>query len=217
MKQAIASLFNLPRKALKSLLALDDSAHAIALGVAFGLFIGLTPSVGVQTLMIVGLAAFVRRFCYFNVAAACATTYVSNPVTMVPMYYGWYRLGAVFIPGYDADVNFDPLVTAETWPAWWSAMVTLSTSVGVPMLFGALITAIPGAVLGYFASFKLITKYRQRKQERREQDEPAASNNDSHAESDRPERIDEPHTESTSEVVSSQKSSDHTIQQTLTT
>ena len=81
MKKAKSSLLELPRKALKSLLALDDSPHAIALGIGVGMFVGLTPTVGVQTIIVVSLAALTRRFCYFNVGAACATTYVSNPAS----------------------------------------------------------------------------------------------------------------------------------------
>ena len=225
MKKAKSSLLELPRKVLKSLLALDDSPHAIALGIGVGMFVGLTPTVGVQTIIVVSLAALTRRFCYFNVGAACATTYVSNPVTMVPMYYGWYRLGALFVPGYEADVDFDPLVNAETWSAWWTAMVALSTSIGIPMMVGSLLTAVPGGVLAYGFARRMIRKLRRKAQfaektPSAEKTQPAESNTVSGASEPLPRsgRVDESHNDSTSDssAASAQKVTGP-VQQTLTT
>ena len=41
-----------PRKLLRHILLLDDSAHSIALGTAVGMTIGLTPTVGVQMILV---------------------------------------------------------------------------------------------------------------------------------------------------------------------
>ena len=69
------------------------------MGTAIGIFVGMTPLVGIQTLVVLAVVFVTRRFFYFNVTAAVLSTYVSNPLTMVPLYYFWYRLGTWFVPG----------------------------------------------------------------------------------------------------------------------
>ena len=149
MLRRVLKLSASPRTLLRSVLALDDSPHAIALGVAIGIFVGLTPTVGIQTAVVLLIVFLTRRFFYFNGSAAIAATYVSNPFTMLPLYYLWYRLGAWFVPGsmpfeqVRAALNFDG--PAE----WWSAMCALGIQVGGPMFIGALLTAVAGVIIAY--------------------------------------------------------------------
>jgi len=138
-----------PRVLLRSVLALDDCPHSIALGTSIGIFVGLTPSVGIQTILILAIVFLTRPFFYFNGTAAMASTYISNPLTMAPLYYFWYRLGAWFFPGYSADVNFTPLLQFEGLSGWWNATCGLAVQVGLPMLTGALLTAPIGAAIAY--------------------------------------------------------------------
>ena len=143
-----------PRRLLRSVLALDDSPHAVALGVAIGIFVGLTPTVGIQTALILGLVVACRKVCYFNGAAAMASTYVSNPFTMVPMYYFWYRVGVRwFFPGSDANVNLDAITEFNGMAGWWAAMCDLGVRVGAPMFAGALATAPFGAIVAYATTY----------------------------------------------------------------
>lgn len=156
MLRKVLNLSTHPRKLLRSVLALDDSPHAIALGVAIGVFFGLTPTVGLQTILIVGLMLLTRRFFYFNGAAAMAATYLSNPITMVPLYYFWYRLGTYFIPGNASLDQLDDLVQADGLSGCWDAMCTIAVDFGAPMIVGALITAVIGSVAVYPACYMLL-------------------------------------------------------------
>ena len=61
-----------------------------ALGVAVGLFVGLGIPLGVQMLLL-GLSRLCIRF---NAALAFACTCVNNPLSVIPMYYGYYCLGS---------------------------------------------------------------------------------------------------------------------------
>lgn len=145
-----------PRALLKSVLALDDSPHAIALGVAIGVFVGLTPTVGVQTVLILGVVFLTRRFFYFNASAAMAATYISNPFTMLPMYYFWYKLGTWFVPG---SMSFEELSTALQFDGlggWWDSMCALGVEVGAPMFIGALLTAPLGVIIAYPITYFLV-------------------------------------------------------------
>lgn len=174
-----------PRALLRKVLALSDSAHAIALGVAVGIFVGLTPTVGVQTILILGLVFATRKFVYFNATAAMASTYVSNPVTMLPMYYGWYRIGAWFSSGSLTSAEFEQLLQFEGLSGWWSAMCALGSQVAVPMCLGALLTAPIGVAIAYPVTYFLVKWIRDHKQQIRSrknadrQNDASASENDS--------------------------------------
>jgi uncharacterized protein (DUF2062 family) len=65
------------------------SRRGIAGGVALGLFIGLTPTMGVQ-LVLAGICAYALKV---NVAVALAATFVTNPLTAAFIYPLEYELG----------------------------------------------------------------------------------------------------------------------------
>jgi len=137
-------------------LALDDSPHAIALGVAIGVFVGLTPTVGIQTVLILALVFLCRPFFYFNGSAAMAATYVSNPFTMVPLYYFWYQVGAWFIPGNISFEDFNSALQFDGFSGWWSTVCNLGVQVGIPTIIGGLLTAPFGVALAYPTAYFLV-------------------------------------------------------------
>jgi len=67
--------------------------RTLARGVAVGVFVGLTPTVGMQTLlMLIGCVAIRGNF-----PAAFVVSWVSNPITLGPLYFAFNELGeAVF-------------------------------------------------------------------------------------------------------------------------
>ena len=77
------------RGALARLLRIDDSAESIALGTAIGVFIAMTPTVGIQMILVLIVCAFVPA----NRLAGLVTVYISNPLTLVPIYYVDYLAG----------------------------------------------------------------------------------------------------------------------------
>ncbi|MFY9252112.1 MAG: DUF2062 domain-containing protein [Fuerstiella sp.] len=160
MLRRVLKLSTSPQVLLRSVLALDDSPHSIALGVSIGIFVGLTPSVGIQTVLILAVVFLTRPFFYFNGTAAMASTYISNPLTMAPLYYFWYRLGAWFFPGYSKTVDLSPLTTAQGLSGWWNATCELAMQVGWPMLTGAMMTAPVGAAIAYPLTRMLVGWFR---------------------------------------------------------
>ncbi|HIK93708.1 MAG TPA: DUF2062 domain-containing protein [Planctomycetes bacterium] len=161
MWRQVLKLSASPRVLLRSVLALDDSPHAIALGAAIGVFVGLTPSVGIQTIIILALVFLTRRFFYFNVTAAMLLTYISNPLTMVPLYYFWYRLGTWFVPGNATVDQFEAILNFEGLAGWWQATCSLAVQVGTPMLIGSLLTAPIGALIAYPLTRFLVRWFRR--------------------------------------------------------
>ncbi|MCP4171850.1 MAG: DUF2062 domain-containing protein [Fuerstiella sp.] len=161
MWRQVLKLSASPRILLRSVLALDDSPHSIALGTSIGIFVGLTPSVGIQTILIVALALIFRRLVYFNVTAAMLSTYVSNPLTTVPMYYFWYRLGTWFVPGNATVDQFEAILDFEGLAGWWQATCSLAVQVGMPMLIGSLLIAPIGSVIAYPLTRYLVRWFRR--------------------------------------------------------
>jgi len=74
-------------------LHIDDSPHRIALGIGLGLFIAWTPTIGLQTLMVLCVAPFLRA----NISVAVPCVWVTNVFTMIPVYYSNYLLGRMLL------------------------------------------------------------------------------------------------------------------------
>ena len=76
---------------IKPIFNIQDSPHSIALGTAIGLWIALTPTVGIQmTLSVIACTAAKA-----NILVAVAMCWITNPVTFIPWYYVCYRTGLV--------------------------------------------------------------------------------------------------------------------------
>lgn len=138
-----------PRRLLRSILMLEDTPRSIALGTTIGMFVGLTPTVGMQ-MVLVGIIAFLTRpFLKFNRVAALLTVYISNPITMIPIYILDYKVGQLFLGG-SADLNrLETILQYNSFGEWWETVVSLFVEFGAPLVFGSLIVGIVGAVATY--------------------------------------------------------------------
>ncbi len=108
--------------------------YAIARGVAVGLLIGLTPTVGIQTFMMIGASLSFRA----NFIAAYIVSFVSNPVTMAPLYYGFSQLGGLLL-------RHSPLA-----PSHIEGLAEEVAQETLELVIGSLMIAIPASVCGYF-------------------------------------------------------------------
>ena len=140
------------RRLLEATGCLKGDAEAMARGVAVGLFIGLTPTVGFQTpLMILGCVLMRGNF-----VAAFMVSWVSNPFTMGPLYWGFHTVGQGLF-------RLLPLQPDEA-SAW------MLRGPGDEMLFtvvGSLLVAVPAALIGYLVSHRLSVVLAARRQRRR--------------------------------------------------
>jgi hypothetical protein len=111
------------------------SRRGVALGVAIGLFIGFL--IPVAQILLAAAAAVVLRA---NVPIAAAGTFVTNPFTVPPIYYGAYQLGA-WATGTSATA-------AVSWADPVGILESLS-SIGLPLFTGLAITASVAAAASY--------------------------------------------------------------------
>jgi uncharacterized protein (DUF2062 family) len=133
------------------------SRKGIALGVALGIFFGLLLPVA-QMPVSAAFAMLLRA----NLPMAVASTFVTNPVTFGPVYYGAYRLGKVVL-GESAVTEKEALLalrrtqaTAEapevkpTWKQRIAQGIQHLRNVGKPLAVGLLIVATLSGLTVYF-------------------------------------------------------------------
>ncbi len=80
------------RRTVRGITRLDDTPYRIAMGCACGLFTAPLPILG-QMLLGMGLARIFRA----NVVAAMPWTWITNPFTTFPIWYGCYVIGSIVL------------------------------------------------------------------------------------------------------------------------
>jgi len=117
--------------------------RALARGIAVGLFIGLTPTVGIQTVLMLGACLLLRA----NFPAAFVISWVSNPLTMGPLYVAYGVIGETLLGSW---VTYAIVSLFElTWTV--ASAVMHVAYVGL----GSLLVAVPAALAGYLISLGL--------------------------------------------------------------
>ncbi len=147
------------RRAASWLLKYRGSPYSIAMGFAAGLFVALTPTVGIQMLLGAGLAHLLKA----NRALPVALAWITNPFTMGPIFYFNYRIGAVFFPADEAagKAFINAISSASlTEPAeWWSAIKLMGQELwGVAGVLwaGSLIVATIAAAISYPIVWRIV-------------------------------------------------------------
>ena len=163
------------RHMYRKLLQLDDTPHSIALGAAIGVFITFTPTVGVQVLLVLILSLFVR----FNRFAAIVLVYLSNPVTIIPIYYADYVIG-LFVQGESGlsleefGLLWDQSVSTAGEVGFWGATQVLFKSLGtdviIPMFMGGGVLGGFFGVVTYPLTLRWVERYREGRQGKNHQD-----------------------------------------------
>jgi len=139
-----------------------------ARGVAVGLFIGLGIPVGTQ-MMVLGLLRLLFRF---NTIIAFACTWVNNPVSIIPMYYGYYCLGSlmlgrqVIMSAEDFQTLMRPMLYPEYFWHSAQAFVYLGWDIVVRWSVAALTVSVACGLIGYLGSYRLWMRRCRRKAER---------------------------------------------------
>ena len=148
-------------------LRLQGDPHSLALGVAIGLFVGITPTIPLHTALIVTLAWPLRG----NILAALiASMAVSNPLTWLPQYYFSWRVGNWLLPwhlSWDRIQTLLCLFASDTsFKQSLAPLGQLGLEAVAVMLLGGVLLAIPFASAGYILAFKFFRALRTKRQEK---------------------------------------------------
>jgi uncharacterized protein len=124
----------------------------IALGFALGIFIGMTPTMGIQIILAIFFAALLK----WNKISATIAVFITNPFT-APFIYGTTYLVGARVLGLQKIFKFPEQMSFE------AAVEMLKST---PRIFGALtvggvLIGLPLAIIAYFGSYLLIVKTRK--------------------------------------------------------
>jgi uncharacterized protein (DUF2062 family) len=119
------------------------------MGVTVGMFIGMTPTVGIQMLLVVIVAALTSPFFRFNRLSALLTVYITNPITTVPIYYFNYKVGTLFVKGNLTRQDFERILEPRGLAELWDGVVALFVEIGTPLVVGSLVVATICSAISY--------------------------------------------------------------------
>jgi uncharacterized protein (DUF2062 family) len=142
----------------KRLMEIEGSPHAIAGGLAVGMFFGVTPLYGLKTLLTLGTSTVLR----FNPIAAVISLTAHDlltpfiPVTLRIQYdIGFFLMSHPHhLPPKIEMTSLHPEQLMH-WTTFFHA--------GLPLLLGSLVVAIPSTITIYFVGLWYFTARRERK------------------------------------------------------
>lgn len=138
------------------LIAIEDTPHSIALGLAIGIFFGFTPLFSVKTLLSIGVAWL---FNSNKVAAAISVTLHDVILPFMPAIYWWeYKFGYAALHGSRPHrIHFAHLSLSDYLD------VRLLAGVIWPTFVGSLFIAFPAALIFYFLARWTVHRTRARR------------------------------------------------------
>ncbi len=127
----------------------------VAYGFAFGIFITMTPTLGLHTILAIALATFFRR----NKVAAIIGAWVNNPFTIFPIFYYTYRLGQWVL-------RRPPHILR---PESLKDIFHLSRGLITPLWIGGVVVGLISSILGYYLVLWIYPRLKQRVEELRKE------------------------------------------------
>jgi len=159
------------------LLHIPDSPHRIALGTAIGVFVALSPVLGLHIVIALLFSVVLRA----NKLAAMVSVWVNNPLTVMPILYAGYLAGhaaaGVFgaagsVMGFgELRANFDSMLEAGFYTAvFWRGLFDMLWRMGVELWMGCTLLGLAAAAVSYWATLKIVIRHRLKHPRRRYQD-----------------------------------------------
>ena len=138
------------REFIKRAKTLQGDPHYVAVGMAIGVFVSITPTIPFHTVIAIALAFMFKG----SKPAAAIGVWFSNPITIPLFYFGSYQAG-MFILG--KSIPFDSKYKSI------QELIQMGLDVTIAMIIGGLILGIPPGIAAYFITRKIFTKIRSRK------------------------------------------------------
>ncbi len=115
----------------------------IAKGVALGIFIGMTPTFGVQMFIALFFAYLLKE----NRLAAVLGVWITNPVTAPVIYAVEYEMGRIILGLERASLPAEFTISAYTELGW---------NIMYPLWIGSIVAGIVLGALSYFLTLRLV-------------------------------------------------------------
>jgi len=152
--------------------------NEVAWGTAIGVFVGLTPTVGLQMWIVFMIWLFCKYLLNirFDLVIATALVWISNPITTFFLYYGFLVTGyfvfsllginQIELSYSSFSSQFSKIIDSNetsTIEAIINGTRFLLFDLGYPMMLGSLVFAVPSSLLSFLAIKKTLVRYRTRK------------------------------------------------------
>jgi hypothetical protein len=134
------------------LIRMKEHPHAIARGLAVGVFAGCFALFGLQTIIGLALAFLVRG----NKLTAAAGTWISNPLTYVPLFAFNYKIGRWILGQYADESNQAKF--SQNWDSW-SKMAESGTDFIIILFLGCAVVGLGASLIAYFLCLRLLKRH----------------------------------------------------------
>ncbi len=139
------------RDNIRYILTIKGSPHSIAIAFSIGVFIGMSPLLGLHTILALAVASILR----LNRMVTLAGAYLTNPWTIVPIYSfsTWF---GVKIMGYEElipEIDFHSVNIFNIFKALKSLLV--------PFIVGTTVLGFISAIVSYLLIHQLLKRIRK--------------------------------------------------------
>lgn len=134
------------RDRLRQILTIKESPHKIAIALAVGVFIGMSPLLGIHTLLGLAIAWLFR----LNRLVTLVGVYVTNPWTVVPIYTFGTWVGARLM-------DIDNIIPEIDWyNITFLGLINEFRPLVLPFIAGTTFIGFISAIISYIVIYKAI-------------------------------------------------------------
>ncbi|MFC1812622.1 DUF2062 domain-containing protein [Thermodesulfobacteriota bacterium] len=137
------------REFIKTFKTLQGDPHYIAVGMAVGIFVSITPTIPFHTVLAIALAFILRG----SKPAAAIGVWFCNPITLPLFYMGSYKAGMLIL-GKSIPLDFEFEHFTE--------LMGLGLEVTIAMITGGVILGVIPGIAAYFITRKMVVVVRSR-------------------------------------------------------
>jgi hypothetical protein len=161
---------------IRPFLISNATVGEVSWGASMGILTALLPLFGIQLYVVLGLW-MLARWAFgvtFNLPVCFATSWVMNPLTVVPLYYLYYLTGdalwdALTVPTPDwSFAQFEAVFVAAVSPGtgvWWERLfggaIVLFSYFGWHIVLGSVLWAVPLSVAAHLTTRWSVSRYRR--------------------------------------------------------
>ncbi len=146
---------------------LHGDPHYVAFGMAIGVFVAITPTIPFHTIIAIALAVLFKA----SKPAAIIGVWVSNPFTVVFLYFACYKTGHLFfedslnalesikilIEHLDSNIEFSQKIN------YFMEFIQTNIKTFMIMNFGGILLGLPSGIAAYFVTKVFFVQLRKQK------------------------------------------------------
>ena len=140
------------KKAYERFLKIRGHPREIALGFALGLLVGMTPFMGLHTVVAVAVAALLK----WNKISAAISVWITNAVTAPIIYSVSYLVGA-WLMGIEKAFQLKDIKSISAI----HELILKTPEIVWAMMVGGMVIGLPLAVTGYYVAFSITSRYQE--------------------------------------------------------